>query len=128
MPRVTLIGNKTDLNHLRTVKVDKHNQFADENEMFSCFMSAKTGDNVSQCFYRVAADLAGVVLTKPELEVATKVVRAEIINHPQNDEAASTVSSKKKGGPAPSSSGAFSVCLVPLSLSTEHCWNHTVES
>ena len=43
MPRVTLIGNKTDLNHLRTVKVDKHNQFADENEMFSCFMSAKTG-------------------------------------------------------------------------------------
>lgn len=98
MPRVTLIGNKTDLNHLRTVKVDKHNQFADENEMFSCFMSAKTGDNVSQCFYRVAADLAGVVLTKPELEVATKVVRAEIINHPQNDEAASTVSSKKKGG------------------------------
>ena len=98
MPRVTLIGNKTDLNHLRTVKVDKHNQFADENEMFSCFMSAKTGDNVSQCFYRVAADLAGVVLTKPELEVATKVVRAEIINHPQNDEAQSTVSSKKKGG------------------------------
>ena len=98
MPRVTLIGNKTDLSHLRTVKVDKHNQFADENEMFSCFMSAKTGDNVSQCFYRVAADLAGVVLTKPELEVATKVVRAEIINHPQNDEAQSTVSSKKKGG------------------------------
>jgi len=85
MPRVTLIGNKTDLNHLRTVKVEKHNQFADENEMFSCFMSAKTGDNVSQCFYRVAADLAGVVLTKPEIEVASKVVKAEIVNHPQND-------------------------------------------
>ena len=84
MPRVTLIGNKTDLNHLRTVKVEKHNQFADENEMFSCFMSAKTGDNVSQCFYRVAADLAGVVLTKPEIEVASKVVKAEIVNHPQD--------------------------------------------
>ena len=41
------------------------------------------GDNVAQCFYRVAADLAGVVLTKPELEVASKVVKAEIINHPQ---------------------------------------------
>ena len=52
--------------------------------MFSCFMSAKTGDNVSQCFHRVAADLAGVVLTKPEIEVASKVVRAEIINHPQD--------------------------------------------
>ena len=85
MPRVTLIGNKTDLNHLRTVKVEKHNQFADENDMFSCFMSAKSGDNVSQCFYRVAADLAGVVLTKPELEVASKVVRAESVSHPQDE-------------------------------------------
>ena len=82
MPRVTLVGNKTDLNHIRTVKVEKHNQFADENEMYSCFMSAKTGDNVAACFYRVAADLAGVVLTKPELEVASKVVKAEIVNHP----------------------------------------------
>ena len=33
MPRVTLIGNKTDLNHIRTVKVEKHNLFADENDM-----------------------------------------------------------------------------------------------
>lgn len=104
MPRVTLIGNKTDLNHLRTVKVEKHNQFADENEMFSCFMSAKTGDNVSQCFYRVAADLAGVVLTKPEIEVASKVVRAEIVNHPQDaggkegPDARDLVGRGKKGG------------------------------
>jgi len=101
MPRVTLIGNKTDLNHLRTVKVEKHNQFADENEMFSCFMSAKTGDNVSQCFHRVAADLAGVVLTKPELEVASKVIRAEIIHHPQDaaaDDSADMPSSRKRGG------------------------------
>ena len=85
MPRMTLVGNKTDLNHLRCVKVEKHNQFADENEMFSCFMSAKTGDNVAQCFHRIAADLAGVVLTKPEIEVASKIVRAEIVNHPQNN-------------------------------------------
>mmetsp|Transcript_36907 Transcript_36907/g.97640 ORF Transcript_36907/g.97640 Transcript_36907/m.97640 type:complete len:227 (+) Transcript_36907:13-693(+) len=85
MPRVTLVGNKTDLAHLRAVRVDDHNRFADENELFSCFMSAKTGDNVSQCFHRVAADLAGVVLTKPEIEVASKVVRAEIVNHPQHD-------------------------------------------
>ena len=33
MPYVTLIGNKTDLNHMRAVKMDKHNQFAEENEM-----------------------------------------------------------------------------------------------
>ena len=35
--------------------------------------------------YRVAADLAGVVLTKPEIEVASKVVKAEIVNHPQDE-------------------------------------------
>ena len=100
MPRITLVGNKTDLNHLRTVKVESHNKFADENEMFSCFMSAKSGDNVAQAFYRVAADLAGVVLTKPELEVASKVVRAEIINHPQDRAADDTAAEgrKKAGG------------------------------
>ena len=98
MPRVTLIGNKTDLNHLRTVKVEKHNQFADENEMFSCFMSAKTGDNVAQCFYRVAADLAGVVLTKPELEVASKVVKAEIVNHPQDESSDGISAMPARGG------------------------------
>ena len=48
-------------------------------------MSAKTGDNVSQCFYRVAADLAGVTLTKPEIEVAAKIVKAQIVNHPLED-------------------------------------------
>ncbi|KAL1526585.1 hypothetical protein AB1Y20_015291 [Prymnesium parvum] len=86
MPRVTLIGNKTDLNHMRMVKVEKHNLFADENDMYSCFMSAKTGDNVDQCFFRVAADLSGVTLTKPEIEVASKIVTAQIVNHPLEDE------------------------------------------
>ena len=33
---------------------------------------------MAQCFYRVAADLAGVVLTKPELEAELKVVDAEV--------------------------------------------------
>ena len=49
----------------------------------------------------VAADLAGVVLTKPELEVASKVVRAEIVNHPQDESAAGAAGSSsggKKGG------------------------------
>jgi len=99
MPYVTLVGNKTDLNHMRAVKAEKHSQFADENDMYSFLLSAKTGDNVSSCFYRLAADLAGVVLTKPELEIASKIVRAEIVNHPQHDqEGASAESSGKKKG------------------------------
>ena len=59
-----------DLNHMRAVKLDKHTGFADENDMYSYFVSAKSGDNVASAFHRIAADWAGVVLTKPEMEIA----------------------------------------------------------
>jgi len=36
-----------DLEHMRTVKVDKHQKFAQERGMSSHFVSAKTGDSVS---------------------------------------------------------------------------------
>lgn len=84
-PYTALIGNKTDLQHLRTVKNEKHVHFADEQNMESFFMSAKTGDYVNATFYRIAADLAGVVLTRSELEGSARVVQAEIVNHPQHD-------------------------------------------
>jgi Ras-related protein Rab-28 len=84
-PYVALVANKTDLQHLRTVKQEKHNHFADEGNMYSYFVSAKNGDHVNSTFYRIAAYLAGIVLTKSELESNTKVVQAEIINHPQHD-------------------------------------------
>ena len=58
-----------DLNHMRAVKLDKHNGFADENDMYSYFVSAKSGDNINSTFHRIAADWAGVVLTKPEVEI-----------------------------------------------------------
>eukprot|EP01029_Cantina_marsupialis_P014827 TRINITY_DN3246_c0_g1_i1.p1 TRINITY_DN3246_c0_g1~~TRINITY_DN3246_c0_g1_i1.p1 ORF type:complete len:248 (-),score=64.15 TRINITY_DN3246_c0_g1_i1:270-944(-) len=98
MPYLALIGNKTDMGHLRTVKLDKHNQFADENDMFPFLVSAKTGDQVNAAFHRIAADLSGVVLTRPEIEVATKVVKAKIINHQRNDPAVKEPSREKKGG------------------------------
>ena len=102
MPYLALVGNKMDLNHMRGVKLEKHTQFADENDMASFFMSAKTGDSVAQCFYRVASELSGVVLTKPELEVASKVVKAQIINPPQHADDAPPMPEpqrhKKKGG------------------------------
>mmetsp|Transcript_14390 Transcript_14390/g.24149 ORF Transcript_14390/g.24149 Transcript_14390/m.24149 type:complete len:231 (+) Transcript_14390:133-825(+) len=85
MPYVALVANKSDLNHMRAVRQDAHNQFADENDMFGFGMSAKSGDQVNAAFHRVAAALAGIVLTRPELEVATKVVPAQIVNHQQHD-------------------------------------------
>lgn len=85
MPYMALMANKQDLAHLRTVKIEKHNQFADENDLYSYFVSAKNGEQVQPSFYRIAADLAGITLTKPELEVAQKPTKAEIVNHQRND-------------------------------------------
>ncbi|CEL94612.1 unnamed protein product [Vitrella brassicaformis CCMP3155] len=85
MPKCVLVGNKMDLTHLRSVKTDKHNEFAMCHSMKSYFVSAKTGDQVASTFYRIAADLAGVELQRPEVEVAQRAVKAELINHPRND-------------------------------------------
>lgn len=62
-----LVGNKVDMSHLRAVKSERHTSFAEMHGMHQFFVSAKTGDNVSTCFYRVASDLAGITLTKPEV-------------------------------------------------------------
>ncbi|XP_048746564.2 ras-related protein Rab-28-like [Ostrea edulis] len=80
MPHLALVGNKIDLEHMRTVKMDKHQKFAQERGMSSHFVSAKTGDNVSLCFQRVAAEILGIRLTKPEVEQHQRVVKAEIID------------------------------------------------
>ncbi|ETW08773.1 hypothetical protein H310_01291 [Aphanomyces invadans] len=85
LPYIGLCGNKSDLNHLRTVKAAKHKQFADENDMKSYLLSAKTGDQVNSTFFQLAADLAGVIVTRPEVEVTSPAVKATIINHEQND-------------------------------------------
>ena len=82
MPYMALVGNKVDMSHLRAVKSEKHTQLAESFNMKSFYVSAKTGDNVNTCFHKVAADLAGIALTKPEVEVAAKVVKAELIDHP----------------------------------------------
>ena len=70
---------------MRAVKPDAHASFADASSLYSYFVSAKSGDHVTQAFYRVAADLAGVTLTKGDIEQKARVVQAEIINHQQND-------------------------------------------
>lgn len=82
---------------MRAVKLDKHNLFADENDMYSYFVSAKTGDSVNSSFYRIAADLAGVVLTKPEVEVASRVVKAEIVDHQKDDPSVKEPDASKSG-------------------------------
>eukprot|EP00997_Jenningsia_sp_PLL12_P007691 NODE_4358_length_670_cov_74.671498_g3715_i0.p2 GENE.NODE_4358_length_670_cov_74.671498_g3715_i0~~NODE_4358_length_670_cov_74.671498_g3715_i0.p2 ORF type:complete len:98 (-),score=27.69 NODE_4358_length_670_cov_74.671498_g3715_i0:91-384(-) len=74
-----------DLNHLRVVKAEKHSLFAVENGMSAYFVSAKTGDKVNPMFVKIAADLAGVQLTRSELEVTDNIVTAQIVNHPNTE-------------------------------------------
>ena len=48
-----------DLRHLMAVKLDLHTKFAEENEMSSFLLSAKSGDQIKQAFYKIASLLAG---------------------------------------------------------------------
>ncbi|XP_013815544.1 ras-related protein Rab-28 isoform X1 [Apteryx mantelli] len=84
-PLVALVGNKIDLEHMRTVKVDKHQRFCQENNFSSHFVSAKTGDSVFLCFQRIAADILGIKLNKAEMEQSQHVVRAELVRYPEED-------------------------------------------
>uniref|UniRef100_A0A9J8CVR6 Ras-related protein Rab-28 n=1 Tax=Cyprinus carpio carpio TaxID=630221 RepID=A0A9J8CVR6_CYPCA len=67
-PAISLIGNKIDLEHMRTVKMEKHQRFCQENGLISQFVSAKTGDSVFLCFQRLAAEVLGIKLNKAEME------------------------------------------------------------
>lgn len=77
-PLIALVGNKTDLRHLTAVRTDQHQKFCDDHGLVSFFISAKTADNVTSCFNKVAATLAGVVLSKAETEAQT-VVRVSFL-------------------------------------------------
>ncbi|MEE6462487.1 hypothetical protein FKM82_001609 [Ascaphus truei] len=73
-PFVALVGNKIDLEHMRTVKADKHQRFCQENGLGSYFVSAKTGDSVFLCFQRVAAEILGIKLNKAEIEQSQVII------------------------------------------------------
>lgn len=58
-----------DLEHMRTVKPDKHLRFCQENGFSSHFVSAKTGDSVSKTVEYVVSDaLSSVVPGIPNKE------------------------------------------------------------
>ncbi|XP_067312814.1 ras-related protein Rab-28 isoform X2 [Pseudorasbora parva] len=84
-PAISLIGNKIDLEHMRTVKMEKHQRFCQENGLISQFVSAKTGDSVSLCFQRLAAEIVGIKLNKAEIEQSQRIVKAELVDYPQDE-------------------------------------------
>ncbi|XP_063665473.1 ras-related protein Rab-28 isoform X2 [Pan troglodytes] len=84
-PLVALVGNKIDLEHMRTIKPEKHLRFCQENGFSSHFVSAKTGDSVFLCFQKVAAEILGIKLNKAEIEQSQRIVRAEIVKYPEEE-------------------------------------------
>ena len=57
-----------DLEHMRTVKKDKHNQLVQQHGMSSHFVSAKSNDMVDNCFLKITAEALGIRLTASELD------------------------------------------------------------
>ncbi|CAM9121856.1 unnamed protein product [Ascophyllum nodosum] len=86
MPYVAMVGNKCDLSHMRAVRTSSAHQFADDNAMYTFFMSAKSGDQVNACFHRIAGHLSGIAFTRSQLDAAGRVVTANIVNHRRHDE------------------------------------------
>jgi Ras-related protein Rab-28 len=95
-PHMALIGNKSDLEHMRTVKEDKHLKFAQEHNMSSYFVSAKTGDSIGLCFQKITADILQVKMSKPEVEQQQPVLKAEIIQYNHSKTPTSTKSQQQQ--------------------------------
>eukprot|EP00761_Pharyngomonas_kirbyi_P012865 gb/GECH01012892.1/.p1 GENE.gb/GECH01012892.1/~~gb/GECH01012892.1/.p1 ORF type:complete len:227 (+),score=30.22 gb/GECH01012892.1/:1-681(+) len=81
-PLLVVMGNKVDLNHMRAVRLEAHDNFVAFHNTMSFFVSAKTGDNVNAAFKQIAAKLGGVTLSRREIEADSRVVEAPIVNHP----------------------------------------------
>ena len=66
---------------MATVKNNQHTKFAEENNMVSFLMSAKNGDQVKHCFWKISASLASVPFHRFEQESQPLIVPATIIDH-----------------------------------------------
>ncbi|KAJ2842751.1 Rab GTPase ypt31, partial [Coemansia erecta] len=59
-----LVGNKSDLRHLRAVPTDEAKQFAAENGLFFIETSALDSSNVEQSFQQILTEIYRIVSNK----------------------------------------------------------------
>jgi len=71
-------------------------KFAGEHDMSSHFISARTDDQVSLCFQKVAAQVLGVKLSKQDVDSQQKVVTAEIVTYTDLEPPRASGQSNKK--------------------------------
>ena len=85
--KIYLIANKVDLIALRQVSVAEHETYMSENNITGgLFVSAKTGENVLKCFYKIAGEAIGVKLTEYELGFHDKVLMAHVQSSSETNE------------------------------------------
>ena len=76
--------------------VDLHVQYrsSDPLPLVSCVQSGKfllyTFFQVNACFQKMTAEILGIKLSRPELELQQRVVKAEIVPHSQTEKAATS--------------------------------------
>ena len=68
---ILLIGNKSDLEHRRTVSTEEGQAFADANGLLFLETSAKTAYNVEQAFLKTAEEIHGKI-TSGEIDVTNE--------------------------------------------------------
>ena len=84
MLHTALVGNKTDMSHLRSIS---RTSITPRKKMICTLLCGKkTGDMVSSSFFRIAADLAGVVLTQNRNGCCQSFRQATIVDYKRNDE------------------------------------------
>uniref|UniRef100_A0A914DDF9 Ras-related protein Rab-28 n=1 Tax=Acrobeloides nanus TaxID=290746 RepID=A0A914DDF9_9BILA len=110
---MALVGNKTDMEHRRAIRIDKHARFAESGGMTTHYVSAKTGDSINLTFKQIAADILGIQLSKTDMEGDIGVVQAPVAvidqEEPGQPKSVLLSSNAKKLDDANRSS---SVCLI----------------
>ncbi|PVZ99692.1 hypothetical protein BB558_004273 [Smittium angustum] len=61
---IMLVGNKSDLRHLRAVPTDDAKQFANDNGLFFIETSALDSNNVEQAFHQILTEIYRIVSNK----------------------------------------------------------------
>ncbi|ETO18012.1 rab family small GTPase [Reticulomyxa filosa] len=79
--KIGLVGNKHDMSNDSTVKLSKQEDLCSREKLLSYHVSAKTNDGIDSLFYHFTAQIAGVSISKQEIQKRTKVVKAQVIHH-----------------------------------------------
>ena len=75
-----LVGNKSDLRHLRAVPIDEANAFAEKNNLSFIETSALDSSNVEQAFQNILTEIYRIVSVKPVVPVVEPTDKCCIIN------------------------------------------------